>query len=134
MNLLRKLFPICLLLFLFSCKEPVPRPVIRIIPLPAQGIDLDGVFAISSATKIGISNENVQVRHIAEFLTNHISKYYGFTNNTITAYEYGAKESIFLKLNSGLNMGIEDYHLNVTPDGVLIEAAAPNGLHVYSKE
>ena len=128
MNLLRKLFPICLLLFLFSCKEPVPRPVIRIIPLPAQGIDLDGVFAISSATKIGISNENVQVRHIAEFLTNHISKYYGFTNNTITAYEYGAKESIFLKLNSGLNMGIEDYHLNVTPDGVLIEAAAPNGL------
>ena len=128
MNLLRKLFLFCFVLFLFACKEPVPRPVIRIIPLPAQCTDMEGVFAITNATKIGISNDNAQLRHIAEFLTSHMAKYFGVINSPITAYEFDAKESIFLKLNSGLNLGMEDYHLTVTPDGILIEAAALNGL------
>ncbi len=128
MNLLRILFPVCLILFLGSCKEPLPRPVIRIIPQPAEGTDKDGVFVINSATKIGISNENEQLRHIAGFLTSHLERYFGIANLGITAYEFGVKQSVFLKLDPTLNLGKEDYHLSVLPDGVLIEAAAANGL------
>ena len=128
MNLPRILLPICLVLLLLSCKEPLPRPVIRIIPLPAQGTDQKGVFVITSATKIGISNENVQLRRISGFLTGHLEKYFGIENNSITAYEFGAKYAIFLKLDATLKLGNEDYHLSVLPEGVLIEAAATNGI------
>ena len=128
MNMLRTLFYVSFIILLFSCKEPPIRPVIRLIPQPAQGTDQDGVFTITAATRIGISNENEELRRIAGFLSSHIEKYFGIGNGAITAYDFGVKQSIFLKLDPNLKIGKEDYHLSVLPEGVVIEASATNGI------
>jgi len=127
MNFRRLLFTLGVVTILFSCKEPVPRPVIRIIPLPAEVTDHEGLFALSNSTKIEISSESDQMRQLASFLTVHTEKYYGFSNTVVTS-ETGDKESVFLKLDENLKLGKEDYHLSVSSDGVQIEAATPNGL------
>lgn len=127
MNFRRLLYTIGIVSILFSCKEPLPRPVIRIIPLPSEVTDQEGLFSLTSSTKIGISNDNEQMRQIASFLTRHTEKYYGITNS-VTTSEKADKGLIFLKLDENLKLGKEDYLLTVASDGVTIEAAAPNGL------
>ena len=127
MNFRRLLFTIGIVSILFSCKEPIPRPVVRIIPLPSEVTDQEGLFTLTSSTKIGISNDNEQMRQIASFLTRHTEKYYGIANS-VTTSEKADKGSVFLKLDENLKLGKEDYHLTVASDGVIIEAAAPNGL------
>jgi len=127
MNFLRLLFTIGIISILFSCKEPLPRPVVRIIPLPAEVTDQEGLFILSSSTKIGISDDNVQMRRIASFLTSHNEKYFGISNSVVNS-DAGDKGSVFLKLDENLKLGKEDYHLKVASDGVQIEAASPNGL------
>ena len=112
---------------LFSCKEAPPRPVVRIIPLPAEVTEQKGIFIITSATKIVISNNGEQLRQIAAFLNAHSEKYYGINHPVITA-DSPEDESIFLKLDENLKMGKEDYHLIVNTEGVVIEAVAPNGI------
>ena len=118
---------IAILSIIFSCKEPPPRPVVRIIPLPAEVKEQKGIFVTTPNTRILINQGNEQLRQIAALLNGHTEKYYGITNSisTIDNQENG---SIFLKLDEGLKMGKEDYHLIVNSKGVLIEAAAPNGL------
>ncbi|MCX6239722.1 MAG: beta-N-acetylhexosaminidase [Bacteroidia bacterium] len=127
MNLLRLLITIGIISILFSCKEPPPRPVIRIIPLPAEVTDQEGLFALAPSTRIGISTDNEQMRQIALFLTSHTEKYYGIVNRVVFS-DTGDNGSVFLKLDENLKLGKEDYHLSVTQKGVVIEAAAPNGL------
>ena len=127
MNFRRLLFTIGIVSILFSCKEPIPRPVVRIIPLPSEVTDQEGLFTLTSSTKIGISNDNEQMRQIASFLTRHTEKYYGIANS-VTTSEKADKGSVFLKLDENFKLGKEDYHLTVASDGVMIEAAAPNGL------
>lgn len=127
MNFRRLLFTIGIVSILFSCKEPLPRPVVRIIPLPSEVTDQEGLFSLTSSTEIGISNDNEQMRQIASFLTRHTEKYYGITNS-VTTSEKEDKGSVFLKLDENLKLAKEDYHLTVASDGVIIEAAAPNGL------
>ena len=127
MNLLRTLLPLCIILLLISCKEPPPRPVIRLIPQPAQATDQPGTFAISADTKIEISTENEQMQHIAGFLSSHLKKYFGISN-AIVAPGTGGRHSISFKIDTNLKLGKEDYHLTVLPEGVIIEASAPNGL------
>jgi len=127
MNFLRLLFTIALILILFSCSEPLPRPVIRIIPLPSEVTDQEGLFSLKSSTVIGISNDNEQMRQIASFLTHHTEKYYGFSNSVVGS-QTGDKGSVFLKIDESLKLGKEDYHLEVTSKGVIVEASAANGL------
>ena len=112
---------------IFSCKEPPPRPVVRIIPLPAEVTEQKGIFIITSAAKIVINNNSSQMRQIATFLNAHSEKYYG-TNYPVITSDSPEDESVFLKLDGNLKMGKEDYHLIVNKKGVVIEAAAPNGI------
>jgi hexosaminidase len=127
MNFLRLSFTLAIISLLFSCKEPPPRPVIRIIPLPAEITDQKGLFTLSSSTNITISSGIEPVRKIAAILAGHIEKYHGIVN-AIEESKTGEKGSVFLKLNEGLKLGKEDYHLTVSSKGVVIEAADPNGL------
>jgi hexosaminidase len=82
---------------------------------------------VTPSTRIEISSESNQMRSIAAFLTNHTEKYYGI-NNLVNASGNGGKGSILLQLDENLKLGKEEYHLTVTPDGVVVEAASPNGL------
>lgn len=127
MSFLRILIAAGIITLMFSCKEQIPRPVVRIIPLPAEITDQEGVFKVTPATKIGISSGSFQMRQIASFLTSHTQKYFGITNE-VTALQIPEKGSVLLKLDETLNLGKEDYHLTVTPENINIEAASPNGL------
>ena len=127
MKFLRILLILVYVCILSSCKEPPPRPVVRIIPLPAEVTEQKGIFIITSATKIVINNNSEQLRQIAAFLNTHSEKYYGINYPVITA-DSPEDESIFLKLDENLKMGKEDYHLIVNTEGVVIEAVAPNGI------
>jgi hexosaminidase len=127
MNFVRLFITFAIISLLFSCKEPVPRPVIRIIPLPAEVTEQKGVFTLSSATNITISTGIEPVRQIAALLAAHTEKYYGITN-TIVASKTGENGSVYLKLDESLKLGKEDYQLTVTSKEVVIEAATPNGL------
>ena len=109
----------------FSCKEPPPRPVVRLIPLPSSVAEQKGIFIVTPATKILINND--QLRQIAAVINNHTEKYYGISIPIATA-DNQEDESIFLKLDESIKMGKEDYHLVVSKGGVVIEAIAPNGL------
>ena len=127
MNFLRLIITIFILSLLFSCKEAPPRPVVRIIPLPALVTDQDGMFTLTPSSKIGISNNGSAMYQVASFLTRHTEKYYGITNLVVVS-DSETDGSIWLKLDENLKLGKEDYHLSVTPKGVMIEAAALNGL------
>ncbi len=127
MNFLRIVITAGFISLLFACKEQAPRPVVRIIPLPAQVIEQDGIFSITPATKIEISSESNQMRQLAGFITTHTEKYHGLVNSVVVSGS-GVKGALVLKLDENLKFGKEDYHLAVTEDGVLIEAATPNGL------
>lgn len=127
MNFLRLLITAGIISLLFSCKEPPLRPNVRIIPLPAEITDQEGLFTLTSGTRIGISDNSEQMRQIASVITRHTEKYYGITNEIVFS-ETGDDGSLFLKLDENLKTGKEDYHLTVTSQGVMIESATPNGL------
>jgi hexosaminidase len=127
MNFIRIRLILAITALLFACKEPVPRPVIRIIPLPAEVTEKEGVFIITPLTKIEIGIESIQMRRLAGILTNHISKYFGINNLAITS-ETGNKKPLSFRLDENLNIGKEGYYLSVTSDSVVIEASSPNGL------
>ena len=127
MNLRPYLVILVTILILFSCKDAPIRPVIRIIPLPAQSADVDEIYTLESSTRIEINNESDQLRKIAKYLSNHIETYFGLSNDIIIS-DSKDKKAIFLKLDENLKIGKEDYHLNVQSNGILIEASSPNGL------
>ncbi len=127
MNFLRLIITIAIVLLLFACKEPQPRPVVRIIPLPSVVTDQEGLFKITPYTRIVLNHESEQMRRIAGFLTSHTEKYYGIVNSVVSLAAED-KESLFLKLDENLILGKEDYHLLVTSKSVIIEASTPNGL------
>jgi len=127
MNFLRLPYTLAIIILLFSCKEPPPRPVVRIIPLPAEVTDQKGLFRLSSSTNITISSGIEPMRKIAALLAGHTEKYHGIVNS-IEESKNGENGSIFLKLDENLKLGKEDYHLTVSSKGVVIEAAYPAGL------
>ena len=127
MNFLRLSYTLAIITLLFSCKEPPPRPVVRIIPLPAEVTDQRGLFTLSSSTNITISSGIEPMRKIAALLAGHTEKYHGIINS-VEESKNGEKGSIFLKLDENLKLGKEDYHLTVSTKGVVIEAAYPAGL------
>jgi hexosaminidase len=127
MNFLQIMITAGIVFLLFSCKDPVPRPPIRIVPLPAVIIEHDGLFTLSSSTTIENSIDSEEMRQLALFLTNHTQKYFGITN-TVVAAGSGVKASIFLKINENLKLGKEDYHLTITSDEIVLEAVTPNGI------
>ncbi len=127
MRLIQALLFIGIINLIFACKEPVAKPVVRIIPQPAEAIDHPGIFTISAKTKISINNQSEQLEQIAAFLNGHIDKYFGFTTKILVSSS-DESNTIFLKLDESLKIGKEDYHLTVLSDGVVIEAAAMNGL------
>jgi len=127
MNFLRLLITIAIVSLLFFCKEPPLRPNVRIIPLPAEINDQEGLFTLTPNTKIVINTESEQMRQIASFLIRHNEKYYGITN-TVATSETADNGSVFLKLDEQLKLGKEDYHLTVSPEGIILEASALNGL------
>lgn len=127
MNFRRLLCMLGIIAVLSACKEPVQRPLVRLVPLPAEITDLKGTFTMSADTKIGIRGDNQKMRQLASFITVHTEKYFGFTGE-ISALETSEEGSVFLNLHEDAKLGNESYQLTVDEDGVVIEAATASGL------
>jgi len=128
MKCLKIFIAIGILSGLFSCSAPPPRPDVKIIPQPAELTNLEGTFTLNAGTKLLINNESEEMKNIASVLNRHLENFYGLKNNGVVYSSNGERKSIFIKLDAALNTGKEGYHLNVTPKGIALEAAAPNGL------
>ena len=118
---------LAILLNLFSCKAEVIRPEVQIIPQPLSLINMEGTFSIGSQTKILINSERPEMRKVTAVLSQRLENFFGISNEILFS---GApeKKSIFLKLNTAMQVGKEAYHLTVSPKGILVESPSPNGL------
>jgi hexosaminidase len=113
---------------LFSFSSPPSRPEAKIVPQPAVLTNLKGTFILNQGTKILINNEREEMKNIVSFLSLHLKTFYGIENKKVSFSATASKKSIFIKLDHSINTGKEGYHLKVTSNGIVLEAAAPNGL------
>ena len=127
MNYLRVFIIMGIIYAFISCKADTPRPEVKLIPLPALVINLEGTFALTSETRILVNRDDEQILKISSFLVNHIDNFYGI-KSSVSQSESTTKKSIILKLDENSGLGKEAYNLSVTPKGVIIVASAPNGL------
>ena len=121
------LFILATAIVFFSCQEEIRRPEVQIIPQPANLINMEGTFPISSQTKILINSESPEIHKSTTYLCKQLENFYNIKNKIVFS---GAaeKNSIFIKLNTGLSIPKEAYHLQVTPKGIFLEASTPSGL------
>ncbi|MDP3437681.1 MAG: beta-N-acetylhexosaminidase [Bacteroidales bacterium] len=101
---------------------------INIIPKPVSVKTYKGHFSITQKTKIFYNFENGHIENIASALNNHLKKFYSFNPLKFSFSNESNKGSIFLKLNTGSKMPKEGYKIEVSKNGVTIEASSPNGL------
>ncbi len=113
---------------LISCSEPPLRPDAKIIPQPAELVNMEGTFTVDADTKILINNESEEMKNVAAFLSQHLEMFYGIENKEVNYSVTAPRKSVFIKLDPSLNTGKEGYHLTVNPKGIIVEAATPNGL------
>jgi hexosaminidase len=125
-----QLFAMILLLIgtiLTACQEEIRRPDIMLIPQPASLNNLEGVFQISSGTKILINSDSKEMHRVTADLSQHLEEMYEIKCK-VSFSGAAEKKSIFIKLNTGLSISRESYNLVVTPKGILLESPSPNGL------
>lgn len=115
------------LLNLTSCQGEVIRPEVQIIPQPASLVNMEGTFSIGSQTKILINSESAEMHKVTGVLCQRLEDFFGISNK-ISFSGAPEKKSIFLKLNTGMSVSKEAYHLLVSPKGIILESPSPNGL------
>lgn len=96
---------------------------INVIPAPAELTQQEGVFKLGKKTSIFASTP--EAKTVAEFFASKM--------NTATGYKINVSDKetagdISLKINEALDVNNEGYTLNVTKDGVAIEAKTAQGL------
>jgi len=118
---------VMILLSFYSCETEVIRPEVQIIPQPASLVNMEGTFSIGSRTKILINSESAEMHKVTSVLSQRLEDFYGISNK-ISFSGAPEKKSIFLKLNTGMSVSKEAYHLTVSPKGVMLESPSPSGL------
>lgn len=121
------IFLLGLVTMIFSCQAEVKRPEVQIIPQPASLVNMEGTFSITSQIGILINSESNEMHKVTNYLCQYLERRYGMKNKVAFS---GApeKKSIFIKLNTGLPVGKEAYHLTVSSKGIMLESPSANGL------
>jgi len=125
MNLKNKITTIALIICALSCKKQ-SDPVISIIPQPLKIEQSSGVFKLSGAVKIEVTDESALTDQVS-FLKNRIQAATGFSPAIVN--KAGGKK-ISLSIEQGLEgmLGLEGYSLTVTKKEVKILATTPAGI------
>lgn len=111
----------------FSCREEVRRPEVQVIPQPASLTNMEGTFAIGSQTKVLINSDSPEMHKVTNYLRSHLESFYEIETK-VSFSGSPEKKSVFIKMNTGLALAREAYHLTVSPKGILLEASSANGL------
>jgi hypothetical protein len=86
-----QLFAMILLLIgtiLTACQEEIRRPDIMLIPQPASLNNLEGVFQISSGTKILINSDSKEMHRVTADLSRHLEGMYEIKGSPITWWSH----------------------------------------------
>ena len=95
---------------------------VNIIPMPTRTVEKEGSFMLKPSATIAYNDKTLLPA--AEYLREKLRPATGYD----LPIRKGKKADIVLCLNAKCEAGAEGYHLTVTPDGVMIEAAAYRGI------
>ena len=114
------LFTIALVLFFPDLKAQT----VAVIPKPAELKVLEGNYEITSETRLSFDQSNKDLIRIAQFLTNHLEKYYHIP----LTFGSDGKTGIQLKIDHSSKLGKEGYTMKIDKKGIVITASAANGI------
>ena len=122
------LYSTAALCFLTACGEQSSETKsynqgINVIPVPAELSQQEGFFKLQKKTSIFASSP--EAKTIGEFFA---AKMNASTGYNITVSDKNSTGGIALSINEKLDVNNEGYQLNVTKEGVQIEAKTPQGL------
>lgn len=116
-----------ILMFVLSCQKEVRRPEVMIIPQPSTLVNKEGTFAIGSQTKVLINSDNPEMHKVTNYLCSRLESFYGIKSR-VSFSGAPEKRSVFIRMNTGLSLSREAYHLSVSPKGIILEASSASGL------
>ncbi len=129
-NCRQKLIFILFSILTFSCKkqEPTDLTKVSIIPIPVSVEATGSAFSITEETVIYISDDNEELRSVAQYLANKLGPATGF-DIKIEANDKVPSLGIYLNIISATNeLGLEGYELEVKNELVTISANDPEGV------
>ena len=113
---------------LFLGFTPSKESELNIIPKPVAVKIYQGHFFLSPKTKIFYNFDNGHIDNLVSALNNHLKSFYSIEPLKYSFSKESKKGSIFLNLNTALDMSKEAYRIEVSKNGITILASAPNGL------
>ena len=119
-----------LIIMMTNCSAPEKDSIAdlpAIVPLPAEMQLSGGQFVLTPETKIICPAGNEEIKNIAEYLNQLVTKTTGFQLDIIDS-DTPARNSIFLNTVELPDIGKEGYLLKSSRKGVQISANEPNGL------
>lgn len=96
---------------------------INIIPMPAAMQVQDSCFHLTPQTKFYASTP--EARTVAEFFASKLKLSTGFD---LAVGDTESESGISLLVDPDMDINVEGYHLEVTPQGVLVKAKTPQGI------
>lgn len=97
----------------------------NIVPQPQQVEQGNGTFTLTPDTKICTNLKGAEKKQLAQYLAAQPL----FQNHPLKKSRKGGENQLFLQiLPEGSPMAPEAYHLEITPNGILVQAATATGL------
>lgn len=109
---------------------PVPMDLAQesIIPIPMSVKATNSSFELTSATDIYVQGDSKELLKIGQYLAGILNPSTGLGIAVKSSSQAPGAGNIYLSLNKDDLLGNEGYSLNITPEGVHLEAKSPAGL------
>ena len=109
---------------------PVPMDLAQesIIPIPMSVKATNSSFELTSATDIYVQGDSKELLKIGQYLADKLNPSTGLGIEVKSSSQAPGAGNIYLSLNKDDLLGNEGYSLDITPEGVHLEAKSPAGL------
>lgn len=129
MNRLIVLVPVLILFCCKSADESGDAAKLSVIPKPATATIGDGYFEVTSSTGIFVEGATDETERVGSYLASILSRSTGFDLKVTSTTEKAGPGNIVLAIAAGAEeLGPEGYELNVSTDGIRINAKTPEGI------
>lgn len=95
-----------------------------LIPYPSEITIKEGIFTINEKTSLSYDKDNKDLTRIAEYLNDHLAKYY----HLVMQISEKNTDVVQLKIIKSEELGKEGYQMQIDKKGVRIMASTPNGI------
>ncbi|MEM8906717.1 MAG: beta-N-acetylhexosaminidase, partial [Bacteroidota bacterium] len=113
-----------------SAEPPIPKDLAKVplIPHPVSRSATGQSYALNPQTKIYVRNANPESLKLGKYLAQLLSPATGFPFAVIETESVGKQDYIALRLNEEAGFAPEAYRLDITSEGIQIEAGQAAGL------